>query len=77
MTYKFGDYEKFHASPRMKKERAQRNTNRAVFEKAGRVKKGDGKEIDHKSSARKPGGGLNNAPSNLRVVKAKTNKVKQ
>ena len=76
MTYKPGDYDKYHASPKMKKERAQRNTNRAEFEKAGRVKKGDGKEIDHKSSARTKSG-LNNAPSNLRVVKAKVNKVKQ
>jgi hypothetical protein len=76
MTYKPGDYEKFHATPKMKKERAQRNANRATFEKAGRVKKGDGKEIDHISSKRMAKG-LNNSPKNLRVVKAKTNKVKQ
>jgi hypothetical protein len=70
------EYRKYHASPKMKKERAQRNKNRADFEKAGRVKKGDGKEIDHISSKR-TSKGLNNAPKNLRVVKAKTNKVKQ
>jgi hypothetical protein len=76
MTYEAGDYAKFHKTSKMKKERAQRNANRRDFEKAGRVKKGDGKEIDHKSSVR-TAKGLNNAPSNLRVVKAKTNKVKQ
>ena len=48
MAYKKGDYAKYHKSPRMKKERALRNKNRYHAEKAGRVKKGDGKHIDHK-----------------------------
>lgn len=72
MGYKPGDYEKYHASPRMKKERAARNKNRREAEKAGRVSKGDGKHIDHRDG--NPG---NNAKSNLRVISAKANRKKQ
>lgn len=72
MTYKPGDYEKYHASSRMKKERALRNKNRREAERAGRVHKGDGKEIDHKD-----GRPTNNAKSNLRVISRHANRVKQ
>lgn len=72
MGYKPGDYEKYHASPRMKKERALRNKNRREFEKKGIVRKGDGKEIDHKD-----GNPKDNARKNLRVVSRHTNRVKQ
>lgn len=72
MGYKPGDYEKYHASPRMKKERALRNKNRREFEKKGLVRKGDGKEIDHKD-----GNPKDNARKNLRVVSRHTNRVKQ
>ena len=41
-------------------------------ERAGRVSKGDGKEIDHKDFNPE-----NNSPSNLRVVSKKTNREKQ
>ena len=40
--------------------------------KQGRVRKGDGKHIDHKD-----GNPNNNSPSNLRVMSAKKNRVKQ
>lgn len=70
------EYEKYRSSPKMKKERAQRNAARAKMVKAGKAKKGDGMHVDHKSSARTQAG-LNNADSNLRVMKAKTNRVKQ
>jgi len=65
------DYEKYHASDKAKKERASRNRVRREAEADGRVRKGDGKEIDHKD-----GNPLNNNPKNLRVVSRRTNRVK-
>jgi|TARA_R110000823_G_scaffold222288_1_gene350618 hypothetical protein len=53
--------------------RVKRNQARRVAEKEGRVKKGDGKEIDHKKPLRNGG---SNAKSNQRVVSSKTNKAK-
>ena len=41
------EYTQYHSSTRMKKERALRNKNRRDAMKAGRVRKGDGKHIDH------------------------------
>jgi hypothetical protein len=66
------EYKKYHASEKMKKERALRNKNRRAAARDGRVKKGDGKHIDHKD-----GNPKNNSKKNLRVVKAKNNRVKQ
>ena len=57
----------------MKKERAQRNRNRRVMERAGRVKKGDGREVDHKKPMSKGGG---NGRKNLRVVSRSVNRKK-
>lgn len=48
-----------------------RNAARATLMKEGKVKKGDGKEVDHKKALRS--GGSNN-PSNLRVRSASANK---
>jgi hypothetical protein len=72
MGYKPGDYQKYHASPRMKKERASRNKARREAERQGRVHKGDGKHIDHRD-----GNPMNNRPSNKRVISAHANRVKQ
>jgi hypothetical protein len=72
MGYKPGDYEKYHASPRMIKERASRNKARGEAVKKGIVRKGDGKHIDHKD-----GNPMNNAPGNKRVLSAKANRKKQ
>tara|TARA_R100000081_G_C4656085_1_gene85203 strand:- start:1 stop:207 length:207 start_codon:yes stop_codon:yes gene_type:complete len=66
------EYKKYHSSDKMKKERALRNKNRRAATRAGRVKKGDGKHIDHKD-----GNPKNNSKKNLRVIKAKRNRVKQ
>lgn len=41
------EYKSYHAKPAQKKRRAQRNKARAAAVKAGRVKKGDGKDVDH------------------------------
>jgi 5-methylcytosine-specific restriction endonuclease McrA len=67
------EYRKYHASTKMKKERAQRNRNRRVMERSGRVKKGDGKEVDHKRPMSKGGG---NGRGNLRVVSRSVNRKK-
>lgn len=66
------EYRRDHATPEAKKERASRNRARAKAEKAGKVRKGDGKEIDHKNM-----NPLDNRPSNLRVVSRSTNRKKQ
>ena len=66
------EYKKYHSSTRMKKERALRNKNRRKAEREGRVKKGDGKHIDHRD-----GNPKNNSKKNLRVVSAKSNRKKQ
>jgi len=72
MGYKKGDYAKYHKSKRMKEERALRNKNRYHAQKKGRVKKGDGKHIDHKD-----GNPKNNGSTNLRVVSGRRNRKKQ
>jgi 5-methylcytosine-specific restriction endonuclease McrA len=52
------------------KDREERHKARAAMEKAGKVRKGDGKHVDHKTPLSK--GGKNTA-SNLRVVSAASN----
>ncbi len=41
------EYANYQGKPEQKKRRAQRNKARAAAVKAGRVKKGDGKDVDH------------------------------
>ena len=54
-----------------RKYRAMRNAARRAFEEAGQVRKGDGKDVDHKTPLSK--GGSNSKP-NLRVKDANTNR---
>lgn len=63
------EYETYHAKPKQKKERAARNAARRTMEKAGKVSKGDGKDVDHKN--RKP---TDNRRSNLRVTSQRKNR---
>ena len=56
----------------MKKERALRNKNRRNAMKAGRVRKGDGKHIDHID-----GNPKNNSKRNLSIIYAASNRKKQ
>lgn len=72
MGYKQGDYEKYHASPRMKKERAARNKARRQAVREGKAHKGDGMHLDHKD-----GNPMNNRPSNKRMLSAQANRRKQ
>jgi len=58
------EYANYHSKPEQKKNRAMRNSARKKLEREGRVKKGDGKDVDHKRKLRS--GGSNN-DSNLRV----------
>ena len=51
------------------KKRAKRNQARRIALKAGLVKKGDGKDVDHKD-----GNAMNNKRSNLSVKSAKSNR---
>lgn len=57
-------YDKYQGTPEAKKQRAERNHARALFEKKGLVHKGDHKDIDHKKPLSEGG---TNAVSNLRV----------
>ncbi len=63
----------YNNTPAQIKAREERNLNRAHFERAGRVHKGDGKDIDHKKALAKGG---SNSPSNLRVIGSSANRRK-
>jgi len=68
------EYQKYGgASKKGKKDRAARNQARKVAKREGRVKKGDGKEIDHKKPLSKGG---SHAKSNQRVISRSTNRKK-
>ena len=56
------------------KDRAERNKARSIMEKAGKVHKGDGKQVDHKKELIRGG---SNSTSNLRVVTDHTNLHKE
>lgn len=62
---------KYNSTPKAKKDRAARNKARAQATKAGKVKKGDGKDVDHKRPLRS--GGSTKA-SNTRVRSQKANR---
>lgn len=63
---------KWEDSPAQVKRREGRNKARARMAAKGKVRKGDGKEVDHKNF-----NALNDRPSNLRVVSRHTNRIKQ
>jgi hypothetical protein len=63
---------KYNSTPKAKKDRAARNQARAEAERDGRVKKGDGKDVDHKKPLRKGG---SNKKSNTRVVSKSKNRA--
>ena len=61
----------YGARPEQKEARAQRNAARREAEREGKVHKGDGKDVDHKTPIRKGG---TNADSNTRVVDKEDNR---
>lgn len=65
------EYAKYQGTEKQKTNRAKRNTARSQMEKAGRVSKGDGKDVDHKIPLSKGG---SKGKSNLRVVSKSANR---
>jgi hypothetical protein len=65
------EYENYDGTEVVKKRRAARNAARAEMMKAGKVHKGDGKDVDHKVMLSKGG---TNAKGNLRVTSARDNR---
>ena len=61
----------YQATPKQKKLRAKRNAARRQMEAAGKVHKGDGKDVHHKKSVSKGG---SNAKSNLAVASRAKNR---
>jgi hypothetical protein len=64
------EYDKYHARPEQKKNRAARNSARAKMTKAGKVSKGDGKDVAHVKAFDKGG----NNKTGLRVESKTTNR---
>lgn len=67
------EYREYHAKPEQKKRRADRNAARRKAMKEGRVRKGDGKELDHVGSHRT--GRLKNVAT--KVVSRHANRIRQ
>ena len=65
------EYANYQGTEEQKKNRAARNAARRDAEKRGLVRKGDGKDIDHKQPLSKGGG---NGRQNLRAVPASQNR---
>lgn len=63
------EYREYHGKPEQIKRRAKRVTARRKLARQGRVKKGDGKDVDHKD-----GNPMNNSEKNLRVQDKSTNR---
>lgn len=66
------EYDSYHAKPAQKKNRASRNQARSILMKAGRVRKGDGKDVDHKN-----GNPRDNSAKNIRVISRSRNRSKK
>jgi hypothetical protein len=65
------EYEQYQGTEIQKKRRAERNAARAKLMKAGKVRKGDGKDVDHAVPLSKGG---TNATKNLRVQSKSANR---
>ena len=63
------DYEKFQSSPDQIADRSSRNSARREAENQGKVKKGDGKDVDHKN-----GNPRDNSNTNIRIVPKSKNR---
>ena len=65
------EYDTYHKKASQKKSRASRNAARSKMEKAGKVRKGDGKEVDHKN-----GNPRDNRRKNLKGTSRRANRKK-
>lgn len=65
------EYDEYHKKPKQKKRRAGRNTARRRAVAAGKVKKGDKKDVHHRD-----GNPRNNKSSNVSVVSRAKNRGK-
>jgi len=65
------EYDNYQGKPEQIKNRAKRNAARAKMMKAGRVAKGDGKDVDHKVPLSKGGSAKS---SNLKVTSVHANR---
>lgn len=65
------EYRNYQGKPSQIKNRSKRNQARRALEKEGRVRKGDGKDVDHEDPLIKGG---SNAKSNLRVRSKHSNR---
>jgi hypothetical protein len=65
------EYREYHGKPEQRKNRAARNRARRLMIKHGRVRKGDGMEVDHHDSNPR-----NNHPSNLKIMSRRSNRKK-
>lgn len=63
------EYQNYHAKPAAKKQRARNNAARAKMIKAGKAKKGDGKDVSHKNNDTR-----DNSLSNLKVESKSKNR---
>ena len=61
---------KYNGSEEQKRRRAQRNAARRKMEKTGAVRKGDGKDVDHRNKNTS-----NNSKTNLRVRSRSANRA--
>lgn len=61
--------ERYKSRPEQVAKRTSRNAARRAAMRKGIVKKGDGKDVDHKN-----GNPMDNSPSNLRAIKASANR---
>lgn len=63
------EYDRYQGKPAQKKRRAKRNAARSKLKKAGRVRLGDGMDVDHKNTNPK-----DNSSKNLRVQSKSKNR---
>jgi len=70
------EYADYHGKPEQKKNRAMRNKARLILTKEGKVRKGDGMEVDHKNPLSK-GGSNNRRNWKVRTMKANRKKGSQ
>lgn len=63
------EYDNYHSRPEQRKNRSKRVLARRLMQKLGKVKKGDGNDVDHKD-----GNPKNNSRSNLRVRDKSSNR---